>query len=116
MRQIRLKDIFLGAVAILVFTGHCLFAYSQGETSTLAPEARDYLTRALDIIQRSSVKRDINWDEFRRLTVEKAANAKTPGDTYPAIRDALRRLGDSHSGLLTPEDLKTMDSGRAGGT
>ncbi len=116
MRQIRIKDIFLGAAAILALTWQSSFAYAQKETPPLAPEARDYLKRVLDIIQKSSVKRDTNWDEFRRLTIEKAANAKTPADTYPAIRDALKRLGDSHSGLFTPEDLNTMDSGRAGGT
>ncbi len=116
MHQVRFKDTLLFAAMILVLSWQCSPAYAQDEPSSPAPEALDYLNRALDIIQRSSLKRETDWNEYRRLTIEKAANARTPADTYPAIRDALKRLGDKHSGLLTPEDLKTLDSGRAGGT
>jgi C-terminal processing protease CtpA/Prc len=111
-----IKGLFLVLVAALFLAWHASFVYSQNETSALAPEARDYLHRVLDIIQNSSVKRETNWDEFRRLTIEKAAKAQVPADTYPAIRDALKRLGDSHSGLFTPDDLKALESGRAAGT
>jgi carboxyl-terminal processing protease len=94
--------------------GQCSFTLAQSETAGLTPEARDYLNRALDMIQKSSVKRETNWEEFRRLTFEKAAKAQTTADTYAAIRDALKRLGDNHSGLFTPDDLKAMESGRSG--
>lgn len=116
MRESRVKKLFIVVIAVLSLTWQTPFAYAQNETPPLAPEARDYLNQALDIIQNSSVKQTTNWDEFRRLTIEKAAKAQTPADTYPAIRDALKRLGDSHSGLFTPDDLKMMESGRAAGT
>ena len=113
MRESKFKGFFLVIVLIWSLMGQPAVVVSQNET--IAPEAKEYLNKALDIIQRSSVKQETKWDEFRRLTLEKAANAKTSADTYPAIRDALKRLGDSHSGFFTPEDLKVMDAGRAAG-
>src|SRR5262245_27038729 len=107
------KRILFAVLTILALTWQAPFASAQQEAQALAPEARDYLNKALDIIQNSSVKQAINWSEFRRLTIEKAGNAQTPADTYPAIRDALKRLGDNHSGFFTPDDLKAMDAGRA---
>src|SRR6266545_1233752 len=113
MQESKFKDLLLVLITVLSLTWQAPFASAQNETPALAPEARTYLNQALDIIQNSSVKQTTNWDEFRRLTMEKAARAQTPADTYPAIRDALKRLGDSHSGFFTPDDLKAMDTGRA---
>jgi len=101
----------------LFLTYQCPVTIAQEPASTgLAPAARDYLNQVLDLIEKSSVKRDTKWDEFRRLTIEKAGPAKTSADTYPAIKDALKRLGDNHSELYTPEDLKMAEAGRAAGT
>lgn len=116
MRESKFKKIFLVVIIALSLSWQSSLAFSQNEAPALAPEARDYLNKALDIIQNGSVKQATNWDEFRRQTIEKAAKAQTPADTYPAIRDALKRLGDSHSSLLTPDDLKTLESARAAGT
>jgi len=115
MRKRKFKDLLFVLMAVLSLTWQAPFVHAQNETPALTPEARDYLNKALDIIQNSSVKQTTNWDEFRRLTMEKAAKAQTPADTYPAIRDALKRLGDSHSGFFTLDDLKAMDAGRAAG-
>jgi C-terminal processing protease CtpA/Prc len=111
MRQNKSMILLITLTLISLCPIHLSFAQTE-VTNGLSSEARDYLNRALDIIQKSSVKRETRWDEFRRLTVEKAGNAKTPADTYAAIRDALQRLGDNHSGLFTPEDLKALETGR----
>jgi carboxyl-terminal processing protease len=106
-----MKRISLAIAAILSLT-LAQFAYTQNQAQAPASEARDYLNKALDIIQENSVKQATNWIEFRRLTLAQAGNAQTPADTYPAIRDALKRLGDHHSVFFTPDDLKAMDAGR----
>lgn len=108
--------VILLTTIILLLTGPSFNLLAQDKiATTLTPEAQTYLDKALDIIQANSVKRDIKWTEFRQQTIEKAANAKTPADTYPAIKDALRRLGDKHSSLFTLEDIKSLASGRATG-
>src|SRR5262245_25680020 len=112
MRSIRRILFAVITILSLSLTSQAPFAYAQNESQALASEARDYLNKALDIIQHNSVKQATNWSEFRRLTIEKAGNAQTPADTYPAIRDALKRLGDNHSAFFTPDDLKAMDAGR----
>ncbi|HZS47210.1 MAG TPA: S41 family peptidase [Blastocatellia bacterium] len=114
MRPIRIALLLVSAIVLVVLQLPTVLAQSSG-SSELSPEARNYLNSALDIIQKNSVKRETNWAEFRRLTVEKAGSAKTPADTYPAIRDALKRLGDHHSGLFTPEELKAFGEGKNSG-
>src|SRR5262245_61227869 len=110
------KAIFFAVSLSLFLAWQSPRAHTQNEVAAPAPEARDYLNRALDIIQKSSVKRNTNWEEFRRQTIEKATQARMPADTYPAIRDALRRLGDNHSHLFTPEELKELEAGKTGGS
>jgi carboxyl-terminal processing protease len=106
--------VFITTIALLSMWQLPTVRAQNDATTGITSEARDYLNRALDIIQKNSVKRQTNWDEFRRLTIEKAGDAKTTADTYPAIRDAIKRLGDNHSSLFTPEDLKAMEAGRTG--
>lgn len=109
------KSLVTIVTVILLLTWQGSPAFAQNEAAIgITPEARDYLNRALDIIQKNSVKQNTNWEEYRRLTHEKADKAKTTADTYAAIRDALKRLSDNHSALFTPEDLKAMESGRTG--
>jgi carboxyl-terminal processing protease len=60
--------------------------------------ARVYLDQLLDIIQANSIKRlTIDWAGFRASVIAEAGAAQTIADTYPAIRLALRLLGDGHS-------------------
>jgi C-terminal processing protease CtpA/Prc len=68
------------------------------------PAARAYLERALDLMQANSVNRAaIIWPDFRAAILRQARGARKESDTYLALRYALRRLGDGHSFLLTPE-------------
>ncbi len=67
-------------------------------------EAADYLRAALDILEERSIHSpDANWEALREGASIAASGSQSPADTYPAIRYVLRRLGDSHSSLFTPE-------------
>ena len=69
---------------------------------TMSVVAREYLTAALDVMEKNALDRDrIDWPTLRHDTFEKAAGAQVPADTYDAIRFAVRSLGDGHSNLMT---------------
>lgn len=48
---------------------------------------------------------------MRRMAHDKGRGAKTPADTYPAIRAALEFLGDHHSSLFEPSPKKASAPG-----
>ena len=67
----------------------------------LAPEAEDFLNEVLDIMEENSINRKtIDWPDFKARVLEKATGAKTIVETYPAIEEALKLLGDNHSFYL----------------
>jgi hypothetical protein len=58
------------------------------------------LNRAIDILQQHSIKREtINWDVLRSQALALAKEAQTLQETYPAIKLAIKQLGDNHSFL-----------------
>jgi carboxyl-terminal processing protease len=76
----------------------------------ISDTARSYLNQALDIMEQHSVHRKtVDWSSLRAKTLEHAAGAETPADTYEAIRFALRSLGDHHSFLQLSGDLVEKD-------
>jgi C-terminal processing protease CtpA/Prc len=69
----------------------------------MSAAARAYLDAALDIMQANSLHRArIEWPGLRARAYDTAGTAQTPAETYPAIRAALRDLGDRHSSFATP--------------
>ncbi|MFE6718370.1 S41 family peptidase [Streptomyces albidoflavus] len=73
--------------------------------SPMAPEARTYLLSALDTMERHALVRDeVDWPKLRRDALGRAEGASGPADTYEAVEQALRDLGDGHSTFLTPEE------------
>ena len=77
------------------------------EGADLAPEARTYLGSALDILaERSLLRADTDWPALRGKAFADAAGARTSADTYAAISSALASLGDGHSRLLRPEQMR----------
>ena len=69
----------------------------------MSDRAASYLNRALDIMQKHSVNRKkIDWPSLRKRTMRDAGNAKTPKDTYDAIKEAIYNLGDHHSQFFPP--------------
>ena len=62
-----------------------------------------YLRVALRVIQSQAYCRDrVDWVHVRAKCLELARGARSTKDTYPAIRYALRALGDRHSLLMPP--------------
>jgi carboxyl-terminal processing protease len=83
----------------------------SGPRERMSPEARAYLDAALDIMEENSIHRArIDWPELRERAVDHAGAAQTTAETYPAIRVAIRGLGDGHSLFTTP-----AQSGGGGG-
>jgi len=65
-------------------------------------QARNYLETVIGLMQANSINRlSINWGSFRSKVLSATPAAQTISDTYPAITEALRLLGDGHSSFLT---------------
>lgn len=80
----------------------------EGDVETasgMTPKASAYLTAALDVMEEHSlVTADVDWPEVRRDAVTRAQKARTPAETYGAIRQALRDLDDRHSTFFDPQE------------
>ena len=86
-----------------------LTAMAAAQTPAEAsPEATRYLEAALDGIEQKSRVYSGDWPAVRAkaLATITAAAAKTPADTYPAIRAALATIGDKHGLLIEPAGTK----------
>lgn len=71
-----------------------------------------YFRVALFLIQRNSLMSDrVDWIAVRAEADELVRGARSTRDTYPAIRLVLRRLGDDHSHLASPETVRAYRSG-----
>lgn len=67
-------------------------------------EALAYLDGALQLLrQHHYLSRGANWAAIEREARAAAVGAKTPADTYPAIRHAIAALGERHTFLATPQ-------------
>jgi len=86
-------------------------------TAETTDVAADYLAEALAIMEARSVHSPgANWVMLREEARIAASGSQVPSDTYPAIRLVLRRLGDSHSSLFTPERAARVVEGGADST
>jgi hypothetical protein len=71
-------------------------------TTGISPTARAYLEQLIGIMQANSINRlTIDWPAFRTNVFAAAPRAQTSAETYPAITEALRLLGDGHSSYRT---------------
>ncbi|MFF2526852.1 S41 family peptidase [Streptomyces liangshanensis] len=71
----------------------------------MTPEASAYLASALEVMEKHSlVRADVDWPKVRRDAVARAGKARTPAETYAAIRQALRDLDDAHSTFFDPRE------------
>jgi hypothetical protein len=65
--------------------------------------ASDYINEVVNTMQANSINRDrINWSDFKNQVFQRAANAQTIADLYPAISLALGLLDDHHSFYQAP--------------
>ena len=78
---------------------------SGSDPRTRFTEARNYLDRALEIMEALALRANtVNWLQVRLQAHLQTAGATTTADTYSAIRWALGELGDNHS-LFRPPPL-----------
>jgi hypothetical protein len=71
--------------------------------SGMSAAARSYLEGLIGIMQANSINRlTIDWISFRGNVLGAVPNAQSISDTYPAMTEALRLLGDGHSTFRTP--------------
>ena len=64
-----------------------------------------YLNEALDTIYKYSIHTDsMNWPFYREGIYKKAMGAQIYAQTYYAIEEALKGLGDNHSFLKSPDE------------
>lgn len=70
---------------------------------SMSPVAEQYLVAALNLMQQHSIRRaDVDWPKIRAQALAESRGARTPADTYPAIRLSLLSLDDDHSALVPP--------------
>ena len=80
------------------------------QSKEMSTPAREYLTKALDLIQQNGLYRGrVDWEDVRARAFAEAIRAQTPADTYVGIRLALAALGDRHSTFQTPDSVATMN-------
>lgn len=98
-------------MVLLVSCAQTSVSPASTPTPILSPQARLYLTTALDIMQQHSVNRKkINWTTLRRQTLAMANGATDPVDTYAAIISALTSLNDYHSTFFAPNETAVYGS------
>lgn len=79
---------------------------SSGDTSI---EAELYLNEVIELLENNSInKSKIDWNAFRISVFEKAGNAQSIQDTYPAVTYAISKLDDSHSYFSPVIDIENM--------
>lgn len=97
----RRRLIGAAAAALLAATG-CA-GRDRAEGAAMSAGARGYLTTALEVMEaKSLLAADTDWPTVRREAFARAGSAQVPADTYGAVRQALRALGDRHSQFMTP--------------
>lgn len=70
-----------------------------------------YIQSAIDTMEKYSVrKKNVNWTILRKSVSDQAKGATSYSETYPAIRFALKLLGDNHSLLKTPQEAIAWSS------
>jgi hypothetical protein len=76
-----------------------------------APEAVAELRAAIDALKVNHLNRDrANWQKLEADAFVEAKDAKTPADTYPAIRTVIKALGERHTFLQTADAYAAMRS------
>lgn len=104
------------AAAVLLATTGCA-GRDGAEGTAMSSQARGYLTGALDVMEGNSLfAADIDWTAVRREAFARAGSAQVPADTYGAVKEALRALGDRHSQFMTPQEAERALSPAPGST
>jgi C-terminal processing protease CtpA/Prc len=88
--------------------GHLAIAQEVNRAALIA-----YVDSATGLMERYSIKRaEVDWPALRRAgrtAVETSSTADT-AVAYAAVRAALRKLGDHHSFLMSPDEVRKLSS------
>lgn len=91
----------------------CTVTYTPVEGREPSALARSYLQAVCDSIARHSLLRDfINMEEMKAMALQIAGQAARTSDCYIAVDyllSRLRPLGDHHSFLMLPDELKSWE-------
>jgi carboxyl-terminal processing protease len=91
---------------LVVTLGACACGGSGAPTEPSggpSEQARAYLNELIGLMQANSINRLlIDWNMFRTTIFGEASGAQTVAHTYPAVRLAIRLLGDGHSSFQSP--------------
>ncbi|WP_330261050.1 S41 family peptidase [Streptomyces sp. NBC_00539] len=75
----------------------------------MSPDARSYLSNALDIMEKNSLMRhQVTWADVRRTAFSQAQGAREPANTYDAINAALQTVGAGHSSFMPPKQVEEV--------
>lgn len=84
----------------------------QSMPTAAGPKAETYLLTAFDFVQHNYFYTDqVSWSALKRRVFERAENARTPSETYPAIHYLLLSLRPSdHTYFWSPEEAHQRTS------
>jgi hypothetical protein len=87
--------------------------FVESTSTTIAPKnPNEYLRQGLDIIQENAFySSKLDWPAERAKAQQMAAGAATFADTYAALSEVLRDLGDRHSRFATPQQVNESSGG-----
>lgn len=89
----------VGLIALLLMS----LDVDAQESSEIAPEAREYLEHALQIMEAEALNRGkVDWEQIRADAFVAAAGAKSTSDTHSAVTAAVWALNDNHSRFIPP--------------
>jgi hypothetical protein len=87
-------------VKIIALASEVVLAIQLHAQST---QAAAYINKAIDIMEQNSLhKKSIVWPTLKKEALFQCKNCESTGDTYPVIRECIRRLGDHHSFFQAP--------------
>jgi hypothetical protein len=79
-------------------------SYSSSSLPPPSEEVTVYMNDVLDIMQEHSiVTESVSWDSFRESALNAVRGMKAIDETHTTVTILLRRLGDNHSGFISPE-------------
>lgn len=111
MRSLLIAAALFVSTALPTAASRLLVGATKDDPS-ISPTARAYLEHALDVIQKNALHRErIDWGALRKGTLEHAAGAEVPVDTYEAIRWALHQV-NRHSFLQLSPELEKQETDR----
>lgn len=85
----------------------------QPKAEGLSPAAAAFLDEAMEKIRSNALHADrIDWERARRRALVRAGGARTPAETYDAVRFLLLSLGDRHSFLRGAHQASQSASNR----